>query len=111
MGAVRRAVHEPRAVRREAHEPNSKAQPTIWAGQVPLLKPGRYADGLPLHEVQYLCCKLILKPIRFRSRQDLFDFAKVLRAPAEQHDVKLSVASPDDEPIQIREVLFVDTSD
>ena len=37
---------------------------TSWAGRVPYLKPGRYADGMPLHEVEYLACKLILKPNR-----------------------------------------------
>src|SRR5215831_17483367 len=61
-----------------------------WAGRIPLLKPGRYADGLPFHEMQYLCCKLVLRPNRFRSRQSLFDFAKVLRDPAEQEDVTFS---------------------
>ena len=31
------------------------------------LKPGQYSDGHPLDEVQYLECKLILKPDRFTS--------------------------------------------
>ena len=55
-----------------------------WAGRVPRLKPGKYADGMPLHQVEYLSCKLILRPNRFTSRQSLFKFAKVLRAPADQ---------------------------
>ena len=71
---------------------------TSWAGRVPYLKPGRYADGMPLHEVEYLACKLILKPNRFRSRKNLFDFAKVLRAPADKCGVEFSI-------------LFVDTKD
>jgi hypothetical protein len=29
-----------------------------WVGRVPRLKPGKHADGLPLHQVEYLCCKL-----------------------------------------------------
>ena len=37
------------------------------ARRVPELKPGRYSDGLPLHEVKYLECKLILKPNPFTS--------------------------------------------
>jgi hypothetical protein len=82
-----------------------------WAGRIPLLKPGRYADGLPFHEMQYLCCKLVLRPNRFRSRQHLFDFAKVLREPADEHSVTVSPVTSDDAPIQIREVIFVDTSD
>lgn len=87
------------------------AEPTTWAGRVPLLNPGRYADGLPLHEVQYLCCKLILRPNRFRSRDSLFDFAKVLREPAKRNHVTFSTGGCRDEPIQIREVLFFDTPD
>jgi hypothetical protein len=76
-----------------------------------LLKQGQYADGLPLHEIHYLCCKLVLRPNRFRSRKSLFDFAKVLREPAEQRHVTFSRGRCMDAPIQIREVLFVDTSD
>src|SRR5215475_15559623 len=82
-----------------------------WAGRIPFLKPGHYADGLPLHEMQYLCCKLVLRPNRFRSRQTLFDFAKVLREPAEANSVRFSIGSCENTPIQIREVLFVDTPD
>src|SRR5262245_4259751 len=82
-----------------------------WAGRIPLLKQGCYDDGLPFHEIQYLCCKLVLRPNRFRSRQSLFDFAKVLRQPCEQHRVKFSSGGFDSTPIQIREVLFVDTAD
>ena len=84
---------------------------TTWAGRVPLLKPGTYADGLPLHEIKYLCFKLILRPNHFRSRKSLFDFAKVLQQPADQNDVSFSVERIRDAPIQIREVLFVDTAD
>jgi len=84
---------------------------TSWAGRVPYLKPGRYADGMPLHEVEYLSCKLILKPNRFRSRKNLFDFAKVLRAPADKCGVKFSTENFGNAPLKIREVLFVDTKD
>ena len=84
---------------------------TSWAGRVPYLKPGRYADGMPLHEVEYLACKLILKPNRFRSRKNLFDFAKVLRAAAEKCGVKFSTEDFEDAPLKIREVLFMDTKD
>ena len=83
----------------------------MWAGRIPSLKPGRYADGLPFHDMQYLCCKLILRPNRFRSRQSLFDFARVLREPASEHSVKFSAGTSHNSPIQIREVIFVDTPD
>jgi hypothetical protein len=82
-----------------------------WAGRVPHLKPGKYADGIPIHEVEYLSCKLILRPNRFTSRQSLFKFAKVLRAPADQCGVKLSTLDFEDAPLKIREVLFIDTKD
>ena len=84
---------------------------TKWAGRVPHLKQGTYADGMPLHQVDYLACKLILKPNRFTSRQSLFKFVKVLRAPADQCGVHFSNVGYENAPLKIREVLFVDTTD
>ena len=55
---------------------------------MPQLKPGNYADGLPIHQVEYVCCKLILRPNRFISRESLFNFAKVMRTPAAEHGVE-----------------------
>ena len=83
----------------------------MWAGRIPQLKPGTYADGLPLHDMHYLCCKLVLSPNHFRSRKSFFEFAKVLRESADQHNVTFSTGALKNAPIQIREVLFVDTSD
>jgi hypothetical protein len=82
-----------------------------WTGRVPQLKPGTYADGLPLHELHYLCCKLVLRPNHFRSRANLFDFEKVMRAPAKRSGISFAGGDFVDAPIQIREVLFVDTED
>jgi hypothetical protein len=82
-----------------------------WVKRAPDLKPSKYADGLPLHQVKYLQCKLILKPNKFSSRQRLFDFAKVLRRPAKEHDVNFSMGRFVDAPLQIREVLFMDAKD
>ena len=48
-----------------------------WVGRVPQLKPGTYDDGLPFHQVQYLCCKMMLRPNHFVSRESLFEFAEV----------------------------------
>src|SRR6516165_9427401 len=79
--------------------------------RVPDIKPGVYADGLPLHEVQYLQCKLILRPNKFTSRKRLFDFAKLLQGPATKHKVNFSTDPFIGAPLKIREVLFVDTSD
>jgi hypothetical protein len=66
---------------------------------------------MPLHEVEYLACKLILRPNRFTSRRSLLDFAKVLRRPADECGVKFSKEEFEDAPLKIREVLFVDTKD
>ena len=82
-----------------------------WVGRVPQLKPGTYADGMPLHQVEYLCCKLILRPNKFHSRQSLFDFGKVMREPCKEHGVKFAIDGFDAKPVKLREVLFIDTED
>ena len=84
---------------------------TTWAGRVPELKQGKYADGLPYDEVKYLGFKLILKPNRFVSRDSMHEFAKVMKKPAEKHDVGFKSKGFIDAPIKIREVLFIDTPD
>jgi len=81
------------------------------ARRIPDLKPGTYADGLPLNEVQYLECKIILRPNHFTSRKSFFDFAKIMRRPAEKAGVDLCADGFPDQPLQIREVLFLDTAD
>jgi hypothetical protein len=82
-----------------------------WVGRVPQLKPGVYADGMPIHHVEYLCCKLILRPNKFHSRESLFDFGKVMQGPSKEHGVHFARHDFDSEPIKIREVLFIDTDD
>jgi len=94
--------------------PNRATPPAGKGGRArrfPVLKPGKYADGLPLDEVRYLECKLILRPNRFTSRKRLFDFGRVLRRPAGENGVEFSSRGFADEPLQIREVLFLDTAD
>src|SRR5215831_14467032 len=87
------------------------AQAMGRARLMPDLKPGKYSDGLPLNEVQYLECKIILRPNHFRSRENLFDFGKLMRRPAKESGVDLDTKGFADEPLQIREVLFLDTPD
>jgi hypothetical protein len=91
--------------------PRTLAVPEKWAGNIPEVRPGSYADGIPFHELQYLACKMLLKPNPFTSRKSLFDFADVLRGPAAQHGVKFSTKPYEDAPVQVREVLFLDTPD
>jgi hypothetical protein len=78
---------------------------------IPDVKAGRYADGMPFNEVQYLECKIILRPNHFTSRKSFFDFAKVMRRPAAESGVDFSPDACADAPLQIREVLFMDTAD
>ena len=66
---------------------------------------------MPFDEVQYLECKIILRPNHFTSRKSFFDFAKAMRRPAEESGVDFSIDGFADEPLQIREVLFLDTPD
>src|SRR5215468_6919895 len=87
------------------------AAPENLQARIPVLKPGKYADGMPLHEVRYLECKLILRPNHFTSRDSLFDFTKVLRRPAKESGVDFDTVGFIDEPLKIREVLFLDTPD
>ena len=82
-----------------------------WVGRVPQLKPGQYADGMPIHSPEYICCKLILRPNKFHSRESFFDFGKVFKEPAKEHGVKYTTAGFIEQPVKIREVLFIDTDD
>ena len=100
---VKKSMH----MKRRPVEPG----PATRAGRIPALKPGKYRDGLPLHELQYLCFKLVLRPNHFRSRKSLFEFGSVLKEPARKNNVSFVTGHFKNAPIQIREVLFVDTSD
>jgi hypothetical protein len=78
--------------------------------RVPDLKQGQYSDGHPLDEVQYLECKLILKPDRFTAAAVFFDYGKLVARTAKEFGIdfinKGVVLKP-----AIREVLFLDTAD
>src|SRR5215467_13577705 len=101
------------AVVTDAAALNMARQPVTesWVGRVPQLKPGSYADGMPIHSPEYICCKLILRPNKFHSRESFFDFGKVMREPAKEHDVKYTTDGFLQQSVKIREVLFIDTDD
>ncbi len=82
-----------------------------WVGRVPQLKPAQYADGMPIHSPEYICCKMMLRPNKFHSRESFFDFGKVFKEPAKEHGVKYTTEGFLEQPVKIREVLFVDTED
>ena len=104
-----------------APQPKTAAAPAIvktretvtpsWVGRVPQLKPGQYADGMPIHAPEYICCKLILRPNKFHSRESFFDFGKVFKEPAKECGVKFTPDGFVNQPVKIREVLFIDTDD
>src|SRR6516225_3628056 len=98
-------------VSQDAAALNKARQPITesWVGRVPQLKPGTYADGMPIHSPEYICCKLILRPNKFHSRQSFFDFGKVFKEPAKKHGVKFSAGGFDAQPVKIRQVIFIDT--
>jgi len=77
----------------------------------PELEKGHYSDGHPLDEVHYLECKIILKPDRFTSKQGFIDFAKIVKHAAEKADIELSTGHLEGQRPEIREVVFLDTSD
>jgi hypothetical protein len=114
--ATARATAKPRLkiVPEPRTEPKPKTPPVVtpsWAGRVPQIKPGIYSDGLPLHQVEYLCCKMMLRPNHFTSRESLFSFGKVIQAAAKECGVDFSSKGFHATPLKIREVLFIDTKD
>ena len=47
-------------------------------------KQDQYSDGHPLDEVQYLECKLILKPDRFTAAKVFLDYGKLVAKTAKE---------------------------
>jgi hypothetical protein len=78
--------------------------------KVPALHPGKYSDGHPLDDIQYVESKIILKPDRFTSRQGFWDFARIVKGVARECDVGYSVEGFEKARPQIREVVFLDTA-
>src|SRR5262244_3125734 len=74
------------------------------------LRPGTYSDGHPLDEVQYLECKLILKPDRFTAAKVFFEYGKLVERTAKEFGIDFSDKGVVLKPA-IREVTFLDTAD
>jgi hypothetical protein len=75
------------------------------------LKPGQYADGSALDDVQYLECKLILKPDEFTSPKGFKKYAKLVAQAARECGVGFDTSAAKKTRPAIREVLFLDTGD
>lgn len=71
---------------------------------------GQYSDGSPLDELQYLECKLILKPDRFTSAQVFFEFGELVARTAKTFGIGFVGRRTAPNP-EIREVAFLDTAD
>jgi hypothetical protein len=72
---------------------------------------GVYLDNAPFDQVQYLEAKLILKPDRLTPVQSFRDFGRIVQRTAKQQDVGF-IENPGTElRPEIRETVFIDTSD
>ena len=71
----------------------------------------RYSDGHPLDAVQFLECKVILKPDRIVSPKSFLEFADKVARTAEKHGVGFDTEKLRKGDVRIREVLFLDTED
>ncbi|MCC6136629.1 MAG: hypothetical protein LM550_04010 [Candidatus Contendobacter sp.] len=87
--------------------PNTSVKTTPFSE----FKPGNYSDGSPFDEVQYLECKIILKPDRFTSVKSFKDYSEIVRRAADEFKVGFSTAGTAGQKPQIREIIFLDTAD
>lgn len=109
----KKTKQQPKVLAKQIAKPeaNGQPKPESWVGRIPFIKQGTYSDGLPYPDFNYLAFKLILKPNRFISRDSMFSFAKVIKAPAAEHGIGFSIGNFIDAPIKTREIIFVDTDD
>ncbi|MGZ3340921.1 MAG: hypothetical protein ACXU9B_14150 [Reyranella sp.] len=68
-----------------------------------------YADGRRCDELQYLQCKLILKPDRFTSAHVFKEFAALVQRAAEKTGIGYHHTPKSQQRPEVREVLFLDT--
>ena len=92
-----------------AKKQTSESELPGFPARVPDLKPGTYKDGRPLHEVQFLECKIFLRPDRFTSAKSFREYGKLVARAAEENDVECTDKAAAPRP-EIREVLFLDTA-
>ena len=79
--------------------------------QVAPLQPGQYADGSPLHDVQYLECKLILKTDQFTSTAGFKKYGKLVARAAKECGVVFDTSTANRARPTSREVMFLDSED
>ena len=81
------------------------------SGRVAALKPGQYSDGLPLDDIQYLECKLILRTNEFTSPKGFRKYAKLVARAAKECGVEFDPKPARGLRPAIREVMFLDSKD
>jgi len=79
--------------------------------RIPEVNPGKYYDGLPFDDIQFLGFKLLLKPNHFISRESMRDFAKLIKGPSAAFKIPFDLDRFVNAPVKIREVIFLDTQD
>jgi hypothetical protein len=87
------------------------AKNNSYPRRVPELQKGTYSDGHPLDDVQYLQCKIILKPDRFTSLASFREFGSLVRRTADELGFGFSSDTVKGQRPQIREIIFLDTPD
>jgi len=81
------------------------------AARVADLKPGQYADGSPLDDIQYLECKLILRTDEFTSAKGFRKYGKLVARAAKECGVGFDTSEAKGSRPAIREVMFLDSED
>jgi len=71
---------------------------------------GQYTDGSPFDEVQYLECKIILKPDRFTAAKVFQEYGALVAQAARAFGIEFITKGVVLKP-EIREVRFLDTAD
>ena len=79
--------------------------------RIPDIKHYVYRDGQPIHQLQYLQVKVILKGDRFTSARSLRDFSAFVAEAASRAGVDFDTDGFKKGVPRIREVLFLDTPD
>ena len=91
-----------------------EAQLTRRGSRLPDLQPGKYSDGHPLDEVQYLECKIILKPDPLQIGRQFLSGVRQARAAHGPSRCQKGIEFIKDPSIggearRLREVVFLDT--
>ena len=96
--------------KKAAAQSNTVSHDTPPPARVLDFTPGQYSDGHPLDEVQYLECKLILKPDRFTAARVFLEYGELVARTAKAFGIALINKGVVLRP-EIREVVFLDTAD